>query len=142
MPVKKTREDLRPLIAKNGYPTISIKCGAKRRKYLVHRLVAQAFVPGYSPELSVNHINGNKQDNRVENLEWVTLGTNTSLQWRDGLVDLRGEKHPNSKLTNADVRKIRELTASGVSNAAVGRMFNITDGMVCMIKKRRRWASV
>jgi hypothetical protein len=72
-------------VAKNGYRLIAIKFGGVRRKHLVHRLVARAFVPGYADGLSVNHINCNKQDNRAENLEWVTLAENTALQWRDGL---------------------------------------------------------
>src|SRR5215216_144885 len=64
---------LSPYIANNGYPTVAVMVGGRRRKFTVHRLVAQAFVDGYSPELTVNHINGDKADNRIRNLEWVSL---------------------------------------------------------------------
>jgi hypothetical protein len=121
---------------------IAIKFRGVRRKYLVHRLVAQAFVPGYAPDLSVNHINCNKQDNRVENLEWVTLAENTSLQWRDGLVDLRGEKNPKCKLTDAKVREIRQMLASGAKKSHVARQMGITHARLLKIERGQAWAHV
>jgi hypothetical protein len=72
-------------ISKNGYMIVSTKQNGKRYKFAVHRLVGQAFVPGYSEELTINHINGNKVDNRIENLEWVSLAKNTQLQWETGI---------------------------------------------------------
>ena len=78
----------------HGYRLVCVYIGKKRKRFLVHRLIARAFVPGYVEGLSVNHINGNKIDNRPANLEWVTLAENTAKQWQTGLVDLRGEKQP------------------------------------------------
>jgi hypothetical protein len=130
-------------IAKSGYPMIAIKFRGVRRKYLVHRLVAQAFVPGYAPDLSVNHINCNKQDNRAENLEWVTLAENTALQWRDGLVNLRGEANPKSKLSDAKVREIRRLLALGnMKKHHIAKQFGICDAMLLKIERRQAWAHV
>ena len=64
---------LKPDVSKNGYLRVSLSYGdAKHKRCLVHRLVAKAFIanPGNLPQ--VNHINGDKADNRVENLEWCT----------------------------------------------------------------------
>lgn len=61
----------------NGYHrvTLSVKCA--RTNFFVHKLIAQAFIPNPDNKLQVNHINRNKYDNRVVNLEWCTPSENT-----------------------------------------------------------------
>lgn len=56
-------------VSHNGYLRVSLH---KHKKYLVHRLVAQTFIPNPNNLPQVHHINENKKDNRIENLEWVT----------------------------------------------------------------------
>lgn len=51
----------------------------KARTFLVARLVGMVWVPGYRPELTINHINGNSLDNRPENMEWVTVSENVLI---------------------------------------------------------------
>lgn len=63
---------LKPWVAANGYATVNLGTAAR---YMVHRLVALAFLPGDASR-QVNHINGAKLDNRLKNLEWVTCGEN------------------------------------------------------------------
>ena len=133
---------LSPYIARNGYPTIPVMRQGKRKKYTVHRLVAAAFCEGYDPSLTVNHINGVKTDNRAENLEWVSLARNTQLQWRDGLVNLRGENQPMSKLTARKVRIIRRLLALGATCNEVGELADITPTMIYRIRDGAAWQSV
>jgi len=138
----KPDKELCPFLAKNGYKVISLRVGKGRPKFSVHRLVATAFVPGYFEDATVNHINGIKTDNRARNLEWVSLGENTALQWRDGLVDLRGERHPSSKLTDEKVRLIRRLLKEGTKKSHIARRMGICHAMVLKIERREAWAHV
>lgn len=126
----------------HGYLMLAIWTGRKRRRFLAHRLVARAFVPGYEEALSVNHINGAKTDNRPDNLEWVTLAENTSKQWKMGLVDLRGENQPGAKLTASKVVDIRRMIASGCRDTEIGQAFGVSDSCIYLIRKGQRWRSV
>lgn len=71
---------------KNGYYCVVLYNNGKSKEILVHRLVAQTFLTNTNNLLCVNHINGNKQDNRVENLEWCSFSHNTKEAFRLGLM--------------------------------------------------------
>jgi hypothetical protein len=100
------------------------------------------FVHGYRPHLTVNHINGIKTDNRPENLEWVTLAQNTKHEWETGLVDLRGEKQPNHKLTQRQVMHIRKALRLGVPANSLSIIANVSPSTIYFIEKGKRWASI
>lgn len=133
---------LSPWKGANGYLYVSIKMLDKRPKFLVSRLVASAFCEGFLPELTVNHIDGNKENNLPSNLEWVTKEDNTRHEWRTGLVNLRGENHPSSKLTVDQVRNIRACMRSGVSPTKLARAVGVSVSMLYKIKSGERWAAV
>lgn len=134
---------IRPCVSKGGYMEVAT-ChkGRKVSKFLVHRLVAIAFVPGFAEGLVVNHKNGDKLDNRPENLEWVTKGENSKHAWASGLIPLRGEGHPTSKLTEIRVTYIRKLLDSGVPTKSIAIVAGVSTSMIEHIGARRRWAHV
>lgn len=70
---------------KTGYGQVCIWIGNSRRNFYVHRLVAITFIPNPENKPEVNHINGIKTDNRVENLEWNTRKENINHAWKNGL---------------------------------------------------------
>lgn len=83
------------------------------KKFTVHRLVARHFLPGWDPKLEVNHIDGNRDNNRADNLELCTHRRNMEHAIAHDLKRDYGERSVNAKLTNAQADEIREKFFSG-----------------------------
>ena len=93
-----------------GYNCVCVSLGSRDNKKLlrIHRLVAEAFIPSIEGKDYVNHIDGVKTNNTVDNLEWVTPSENTQHAYNNDLINLsKGENHPLSKLTKEVVLEIR-----------------------------------
>ena len=81
---------MKPLVVPlNDYYKVKLCKNGKERKYSIHRLVAETFVPNPNDKPQVNHKNGNKHDNYFENLEWVTCSENLHHAYRTGLRKTR-----------------------------------------------------
>ena len=93
---------------KHGYREYQLRKNGKRYHTYVHRLIAQHFTPNPENKPFVNHIDGNKLNNSIENLEWVTNKENIQHAAKMGLMR-SGENHPYAKLTDQEVREIRDL---------------------------------
>jgi len=81
---------------KRGYETISLFINGLQKTFFVHRLVAITFICNPKNKLEVNHINGIKNDNNIENLEWVTGKENRAHALENNLAWI-GKSHPKSK---------------------------------------------
>lgn len=101
---KKKGRILKPVKHTNGYLVVQLGRGNRR---FVHRLVAEAFIENPEHKPAINHKNGIKTDNTVENLEWVTYSENQIHAKRTGLAPT-GEAHPQAKLSNKAVLFIKE----------------------------------
>ena len=84
---KRKNKYLKQTINKFGYCKVTLQKNKLKKMFSVHRLVASAFIPNLSNLPQVNHINGNKQDNKFENLEWVTPKENMVKAVKSGLFE-------------------------------------------------------
>lgn len=108
----------------------------KDKSAYIHCLVAEAFLGEKPNGLEISHKNGNRYDNRVENLEYVTHSENMRLSVVHGAYEDR------SDLTESKVRHLRQLKANGMRTKELAEMFNISAPSVCDIVARRTWKHV
>lgn len=130
----------------NGYLRVGLTDRSGRmRSVQIHRIVAAAFLGPCPPGQEVNHKNGDRGDERLVNLEYVTRSENLFHASRELGVEwgVRGERNANSKLTEPQVRKIRFLWATGsYTQKQIGTMFNVSDVLVSYIVNRKAWKHI
>jgi len=130
---------LLPSIGSSGYARVTLSIKNSQTTMSVHRMVCAAFVSNPMSLPQVNHKNGDKLDNRSENVEWATQSLNMRHAYSTGLQSaIRGELHYACKLSDSDVATIRKLVASGESQSSVARKFCISQGYLSTLVRRIR----
>jgi len=125
---------------RGGYHYVCLKKGKKYQKVTVHKIVASVFLKKGKGTTEVNHIDGNKLNNSVFNLEWVTSSQNKKHGFNLGLYKKKfGEKNTMSKLTTEEVIKIKYLLKSGLSQYRIAEIFNVRQSLISRIKTGKRW---
>ena len=123
-----------------GYLQVGLYNNNEEKKYLVHRLVAETFLPNPDNKPEVNHKNGNKRDNRVCNLEWTTAQENTKHAFDTGLIDRKGEKNGQSKLTDQKVLEIRNRhKTEGLDYSQLAKEYNVSPSLIGQIVRGNCW---
>jgi len=124
----------------NGYKQVHLahSDGTKRCR-LVHSMVLESFVGPRPAGLVACHDNGNPGENRRNNLRWDTQRNNLLDMRKHGTKpDYSGEKHPQSKLTDASIVQIFAMSKQGVSRKEIARRAGICHSYACMILKGTR----
>ena len=127
-------------ISKQGYHTVTLR-NLGRKVAKVHRLVCNAFLDNPLKKENVNHKNGIKTDNRVENLEWCTQLENVNHAIKTNLFDNKGEKHPFSRLKKKDIIFIRE-NAGKMTQKQLALKFNTVQSVISRIVRKERWKHI
>lgn len=126
-----------------GYVRVQLYRDGRKHNLLVASIVARAFLGPCPPGMEVNHKSGDKHDNGFRNLEYLTRPENIQHS-RDVLGNQwpQGEQHGMARLTEVDVRQIRELLSQRMAQGAIAARFQIHQTMVSRIALRKAWRHV
>ncbi len=145
----KRKRQIKTQVSERGYEQFNYyKRGSGRGNralgsLLVHRLVALAFILNAEGKPEVNHLNGVKIDNRVENLEWSTRPEQMQHALGMGLWGPRGESNSMAKLTEKQVLEIRaKYIPREYSMYKLGREYGVTAALINNILKRKAWSHI
>lgn len=142
---KTTGKEYKQCKIKTGYMTVCVSLGSRNNKKLfkIHKCVAEAFLPNPDNKPEVNHIDGDKTNNDINNLEWVTGSENVKHAFDIGIAHARkGEDNTTSKLTWNDVGFIRNCYKGydkEFGARALGRRFNVCHSTIAAIVHKETW---
>ena len=133
----KTNRKLKAVVNAFGYFQVDLCNKGKNKVLRVHRLIAQAFISNAENKPNVNHKNGKKNDNRLENLEWCTQKENVKHSWETKLCNsLKGENHSNVKLNKEQVLLIRN---DNRSLRVIAKDYDLNYTTISNIKTKKIW---
>lgn len=135
------RKKLKPMQDNGkGYKQLYVQIKNKRFVFYIHRLVAEAFIPNPSNKPHINHKNGIKSDNRVDNLEWVTQSENLKHAVNKNLIK-SGQDSKKSKLSESKVIAIKRLYKINprFNRSHVANKLGVRDTTIIKIITGKRW---
>lgn len=124
---------MRQTVNASGYHIVELARNNERRSFRVHRLLAQAFIPNPDKKPVINHINGKKGDNSLNNLEWVTISENIHHAYITGL-NPSGEFRSSTKTSDSQVLFMRNLYRSeNFLLRELSQLFGISESTACVL---------
>lgn len=129
---------LRGTLDKDGYRKVKLTNDIGSKAKFVHRLVAISFLDNLENKRTVNHLDGDKLNNTLENLEWATDQENVSHAFKHGLSSNKGVKNSSAKLTEKEVIEIKKLRGLE-PHSLVAKRYNISKGHVSNIQRGYNW---
>lgn len=132
---KETGYVMKKRLTFDGYVKVTLTVNGKSKDFRVHRLVAEAFIPNPENKPTVNHEDGNKENNHVSNLKWATRSEQNEHAYKNGL---KKPVYTNRKLTDEQVREIRRRYKRGCKengSGALSKEYGITDANVLKVAK-------
>lgn len=133
---------LKPFINRRGYLEVNLYKNSKSTTKIIHRLVAKAFISNDFNKPQVNHIDGNKLNNKVINLEWMSNSENQLHAYKLGLQPSRaGESNNKATITDKDVTKLKLLYNSGKTTKEVSELIGVNLSIIRQIIYGQSWRS-
>lgn len=115
-----------------------------RKMTCLHRLIAEAFIPNPNNLPEVNHKDGDKRNNHIDNLEWCTHQHNMTHAHNSGLIknQVMGARHRDARFTPVQICIVREALTRGYSGFSIARYFKVNRSSIYRIKNGEHWKSV
>lgn len=137
----------KPEVLRTGYYSVRTTLGSRNNKIhiIIHKAVAYSFIENPNNYPEINHKDGNKLNNNIDNLEWCSSHDNQQHKYDTGLFDktkISGESNHAHKLTIQDVNFIREhyiLGSSEYGLKPLARMFNVSHSTIRSIIRNETW---
>lgn len=124
-----------------GYCCVTLQKNKNKRHAFVHSLVSEVYLGEKPNGKYVNHKDGNKLNNEIENLEYITQSENIKHAIKMGLIKpVKGEQHASAKLSESDVLFIRSQDEKPLRMLAM--KFNVCDATISMIRNRITWKHI
>lgn len=136
---------LNPTLSKKGYYYVTLCKGGVRRKFLLHRIISQCYIQNPLSHDCVNHIDGNKKNNSIINLEWCSYSENNKHAYMKGLripYERFGEKNPKSVLNNSTVLQLRLMRLNGDTYSGIAKKLGISKSAVAKVIRGETWGHV
>lgn len=138
----RTGHVLTPMVNHQGYAQAQLFVSGSRSVPRINRLVLSTFAgPPPSPDHHANHKNGDKSDNRLANLEWVTMQENIDHAVRTGLV-AKGVRSAHARLNPTAVRDIRSRASSGEPHVRLANEYGVSPRCIGYVVNRDTWRHV
>lgn len=131
---------LKPAKSGDGYLQVYLCVNGKVKTKLIHRLIAKAFIFNPHNYPIINHLDGMKTNNNINNLEWCTSSENNKHAFKMGFQTNKGSKHPRSKLKEEDIWEVLELLSKGETQTSIAKKFGVDPTTISMIKTGLTWS--
>lgn len=130
--------------SKKGYLRTTLWFGKNRKTMTVHRVVSLVFIDNPKDLKEVNHIDGDKENNAVQNLEWCTRGGNIKHAYKQGLRSAQGGNNANAKLKESDVLKIRGVFAKEKTPTfkSIAQEYKVSPSTIKKVVTRQSWPQI
>lgn len=129
---RKSGRILKQWLNEFGYPRVRLMTASGQKNFRVNRLMAIAFIPNPEGLPEVNHIDGVKTNNRIDNLEWCSCRDNMRHAYSNGVIV--------RKLAPDNVRNIRYLIQSGMKQNRIASLYDVSIATVSDIKLGKTWS--
>ena len=140
---KQKGRKLKSTLKKTGYYYVSLSKNNTKPKFDVHRLVAITFLENINNYNCINHIDGDKCNNNVSNLEWCSYSYNAKHALEIGLNEtMKGERNGASKLKDSDVVEIKRMLSKGIKGYEIAKKFKISQSTISEIKNNKKWTHI